>query len=232
MTLYVVPAPISENIGSIPQSTIEVLHSVKYFIVERIRTTRRYISSSGYEGNIDDLVFFELDKRNPDNIPKEFFEPLINGYPMALISEAGMPGIADPGAKIVAAANKLGAKVVPLVGPSSLFLALAASGLQGQTFKFEGYLPIKLPELKRKLKHIESDIQKDNCTYIFIETPYRNNKLREIIINSVNDNIKLCIASEITGKNEHIATKSIREWKKEKDLYDLHKKTCIFLLGK
>ncbi len=232
MTLYVVPTPISENIGSIPQTTIEILHSVKYFIVERTRTTRRYISSSGYKGDIDDLVFFELDKRNPDNIPKDFFEPLLNGHPMALVSEAGMPGIADPGAKIVATAHKLGAKVVPLVGPSSLFLALAASGLQGQTFKFEGYLPIKPPELKRKLKHIESEIQKDNCTYIFIETPYRNNKLRETIIKSLSDNIKLCIASEITGEKEKISTKTIAEWKKEKNLYDLHKKTCIFLLGK
>ncbi len=232
MILYVVPTPISENISSIPQSTIEIIHSVKYFIVERTRTTRRYISSTAYKGNIDDLVFFELDKRNPNNIPNEFFEPLLNGYPMALVSEAGMPGIADPGAKIVAMAHKLGAKVVPLVGPSSIFLALAASGLQGQTFKFEGYLPIKLPELKRKLKFIESDIQKDNCTYIFIETPYRNNQLRETIIKSLNDSIKFCIASEITGKNEKIVTKSISEWKKEKDLYDLHKKTCIFLLGK
>ncbi len=232
MTLYIVPTPISENIGSIPQDTIGILHNIKYFIVERIRTTRRYIISSGYKGNIDDLVFFELDKRNPDSIPDEFFEPLLKGHPMALVSEAGMPGIADPGAKIVDKAHKLGVKVVPLVGPSSLFLALAASGLQGQTFKFEGYLPIKFPELKRKLKYIENEIQKDNCTFIFIETPYRNEHLREAIIKNLSDNIKLCIASEITGKNEKIATKSIREWKKEKVLYDLHKKPCIFLLGK
>ncbi len=232
MILYVVPTPISENTSIIPKTTIEILHSVKYFIVERARTARRYIKDSNYNGNIDELTFFELDKRNPKNIPDEFFTPLLKGNPVALMSEAGMPGIADPGANVVYRAHKLGVRIIPLVGPSSIFLALSASGLRGQTFKFEGYLPIKLPELKKKLKSMESEIFKNNCTQIFIETPYRNNKLRDIIINTLNNNINLCIASEITGKNEYISTKTILEWKKSKDLYDLHKRTCIFLIGK
>jgi len=232
MILYILPTPISENLkGTIPSDVINILHNIKYFIVERARTSRRFVKSSGYKGKIEDLTFFELDKRNPDHIPNSFFEPALNGEPIGLMSEAGMPGIADPGAKIVAKAHELGIKVIPLVGPSSIFLSLAASGMNGQNFTFDGYLPVKVPELKKKLVFIEKEIQSKGTTHIFIETPYRNNRMLELILNSFSNNIKLCIASEITGEKEFISTKTIGNWKKTKKV-DLHKKTCIFLLGK
>lgn len=232
MILYIIPTPISENINqTISKDVLEIIYNLKYFIVERARTARRFIKSSGFKGKIESLTFFELDKRDINNIPLSIFKPALDGTPIGLMSEAGMPGIADPGAKIVSKAHELGIKVVPLVGPSSIFLSLAASGLNGQNFTFDGYLPVKAPELKKKLIHIEKDILARGTSHIFIETPYRNNKLKETLLNSFNNNIKLCIASEITGKDEYINTKTIGQWKKEKPI-DLHKKTCIFLLGK
>lgn len=232
MILYIIPTPISENFkDTIPENVTEVMHSLKFFIVERARTARRYIKSSGFKGSIESLTFFELDKRNQENIPKDFFQLALEGNSIGLMSEAGMPGIADPGAKIVQKARELGLKIIPLVGPSSIFLSLAASGLNGQNFTFNGYLPVKTPELKKKLIFIEKEIQSKGTTHIFIETPYRNNRLLEMLLNSFSGNIKLCIASEITGESEFISTKTINEWKKGNKI-DLHKKTCIFLLGR
>ena len=232
MALFIIPTPISENIKeTIPQEVIKTMHSIKYFIVERARTARRYIKASGYQGKIEDLVFFELDKRDAQNIPDEYLQPALDGYDIGLMSEAGMPGIADPGALVISKAHKLGIEVKPLSGPSSIFLALAASGLNGQNFSFDGYLPVKTPELKKKLQFIEKDILSRKTTHIFIETPYRNNRIIETILNSLNGKIKFCIASEITGENEFIRTKTVSQWKNTK-VPDLHKKTCIFLLGK
>ena len=231
MALFIIPTPISENIKeTIPEEVIKRMHSIKYFIVERARTARRYIKASGYQGKIEDLVFFELDKRDAQNIPAEYLQPALDGYDIGLMSEAGMPGIADPGALVVSKAHELGIEVKPLTGPSSIFLALAASGMNGQNFTFDGYLPVKTPELKKKLQFIEKDILSRKTTHIFIETPYRNNRIIETILNSLNGKIKLCIASEITGENEFIQTKTIPQWEKTK-VPDLHKKTCIFLLG-
>ena len=232
MALFIIPTPISENIKkTIPEEVIKRMHSIKYFIVERARTARRYIKASGYQSKIEDLVFFELDKRDTQNIPDEYLKPALDGYDIGLMSEAGMPGIADPGALVVSKAHELGIEVKPLTGPSSISLALAASGLNGQNFTFDGYLPVKTPELKKKLQFIEKDILSRKTTHIFIETPYRNNRIIETILNSLNGKIKLCIASEITGENEFIQTKTILLWKNTK-VPDLHKKTCIFLLGK
>jgi 16S rRNA (cytidine1402-2'-O)-methyltransferase len=231
MALYIIPTPISENIkDTIPENVLKRMHSIKYFIVERARTARRFIKSSGYPGSIEDLVFFELDKRNTGNIPGEYLQPALEGFDTGLMSEAGMPGIADPGAMVISRAHDLGIEVKPLTGPSSIFLSLAASGMNGQNFTFDGYLPVKTPELKKKLQFIEKDILARKTTHIFIETPYRNNRIIEMIVNSLNGKIKFCIASEITGENEFIQTKSIAKWKKDKTP-DLHKKTCIFLLG-
>ncbi|HHH54052.1 MAG TPA: SAM-dependent methyltransferase [Bacteroidetes bacterium] len=231
MALFIIPTPISENIKeSIPDEVIKKMHSIKYFIVERARTARRYIKASGYKGEIEGLTFFELDKRDAQNIPDEYLIPALEGNDMGLMSEAGMPGIADPGAMVISKAHELGIEVKPLTGPSSIFLALAASGMNGQNFTFDGYLPVKTPELKKKLQFIEKDILTRKTTHIFIETPYRNNRIIETITNSLNGKIKFCIASEITGENEYIQTKSIAQWKKIK-APDLHKKTCIFLLG-
>ena len=232
MTLYIIPTPISDNIkDTIPAGVLDIMYGLKYFIVERARTARRYIKSSGYTGDISQMVFYELDKHNAGNIPLDFFKPALEGNAIGLMSEAGMPGIADPGAKVVSKARSLGIKIIPLTGPSSIFLALAASGLNGQYFTFNGYLPIEKQELSRKLRFIEKDIFTNNTTHIFIETPYRNNKLISTILRSFNKSIKFCIASEITGQNEYINTLPIEQWIKT-GTPDMHKKTCIFLLGR
>jgi len=232
MNLYIIPTPVSDNIkDTIPIGVLEKMHGLKYFIVERARTARRYIKASGYKGDISALVFFELDKHNKDNIPMDFFKPALEGHDMGLMSEAGIPGIADPGAKVVSKARDLGLRIIPLTGPSSIFLALAASGLNGQHFTFEGYLPVKPGELKSKLQQIQRDISNNGTTHIFIETPYRNNKLMDFILKSVAKTLRLCIACDITGQNEYIDTKPVGEWLKG-GFPDIHKKTCIFLLGR
>lgn len=230
--LYLLPAPIVENDShNIPQYSVEIMHSLKYFIVERARTTRRFISSTGYKGNINDLTIFELDKRDPTNIPEDFLKPLRDGKDIGLMSEAGMPGIADPGAKVVELAHKIGAKVVPLVGPSSIFLALAASGMNGQQFAFKGYLPVNKGDLNKKLNQLEKLIFQTGETQIFIETPYRNESLFRSVLIQMNPNLKFCVAIDISSKEEYIKTLKISEWKKAK-MPDMHKKPCVFLLGK
>ncbi|MBK7095010.1 MAG: SAM-dependent methyltransferase [Saprospiraceae bacterium] len=232
MILYLIPLPINENdVSFIPEDVIKTLHSLKYFIVEKSRTARRYIKSTGFTGKIEELTFTELDKHNPDNINKSILQPALEGNPTGLMSEAGMPCIADPGSKIVALAHELGIKVVPLTGPSSIFLALAASGLNGQSFRFEGYLPVKEPALSKKLMLIEKSLLSENTTHIFIETPYRNKQLLDKIISSFPDNICLCIAANITTDEEYIRTNQIGKWKKS-GLPDLNKINCVFLLGK
>lgn len=231
MNLYLIPLPIStDNIETLPKYVLDILHSLKYLIVENTRTSRRFLKSSGFTGSIDEIEFFELDKHDKSKNDINLLEPALNGHHMGLMSESGVPSIADPGFKIVRMAHKAGIKVVPLVGPSSIFLALSASGMNGQFFSFLGYLPIRLPELNRKLQSLEKLILSQNSTQIFIEAPYRNQRLVDSVLKVVSGEIKLCIASEITSQNEYILTKQIKDWKNS-DMPDLDKKNCIFLLG-
>ena len=230
--LYLIPTPIAETeYESLPAYVIEYLHKLQYFIVERARTSRRFIKASGFEGDMQSLHFTELDKRKPDLLPGQLFAPILNGHDMGLMSEAGMPGIADPGALVVSKAHDEDIEVVPLTGPSSLFLALAASGLNGQQFAFKGYLPVKRPELTKQLSQLSQRIKQSGETQLFIETPYRNDQLVRTILDLVNPSLKLCIAMEINGLKEYIKTKSIASWKKSK-LPDMHKRTAVFLLGR
>lgn len=232
MTLYIIPLPIIENdIKLITVEVINKIHKIDYFIVEKARTARRFIKSTGFEGRIEDLTFIELDKHNPEKIDKSILKPAIDGKPVGLMSEAGMPCIADPGSAIVSLAHEMGIKVVPLSGPSSIFLALAASGLNGQNFHFHGYLPVKNEAFLLKLKSIEKSVFSENKTTIFIETPYRNNSMLQNLLSNLNLDLKLCIAANITGENELISTKKIRDWKKE-SLPDINKQNCVFLIGK
>lgn len=232
MTLYIIPLPIIENdIKLITVEVINKIHKIDYFIVEKARTARRFIKSTGYEGRIEDLTFIELDKHNPEKIDKSILKPAVDGKPVGLMSEAGMPCIADPGSTIVSLAHEMGIKVVPLSGPSSIFLALAASGLNGQNFHFHGYLPVKNEAFLLKLKSIEKSVFSENKTTIFIETPYRNNSMLQNLLSNLNLDLKLCIAANITGENELISTKKIRDWKKE-TLPDINKQNCVFLIGK
>jgi len=228
-TLYLIPTTISEQrTDTIPQSTISVIHSTNCFIVERLRTARRFISSTHPPYKINDLHLIELDKRD-NTVSQEIIDVFKTGRPLGLMSEAGMPAIADPGSEIVGLAHKFGYRVVPCVGPSSIFLALAASGMNGQFFCFHGYLPIKEDKLRMKLKLLEKSVLSKNGSQIFIETPYRNQRLLQTILKLSSKELYLAVCIDITGNNENIRSQSIIEWRKSK--VELPKLPTIFILG-
>ncbi len=206
----------------------EVIKETDYYFVENVRTTRRFISELKVGKIIDQLHFFELDKDTPLAKVKEYFKEVPIGKSIGVISEAGCPGVADPGALAVQIAHQLGIKVIPLVGPSSILLGLMASGFSGQSFVFHGYLPIDKIERGKRIKVLENDSKKGQ-TQIFMETPFRNNQLLDDLLNQLASNTLLCIACNVTGSDEFIQTRTIADWKKQKP--DLHKKPTMFLLS-
>lgn len=228
--LYLLPVPLGEN-GEhvIPDYVQKQLGELDVFIVERARTARRYIKSIIPNRNISELTIFELDKHHPEKISSEWLNPTDTGNDIGLLSEAGCPGVADPGAKVVALAHDLGIEVVPMVGPSSILLALMASGMNGQQFCFHGYLSAKKPDLNRDLQRLELLSKKGNQTQMFIETPYRNNKLVETALQQLAPNTLFCIAADLTSATEYIRTLTVRQWRKQ-PIPDLHKRPAIFLL--
>ncbi|HDR50678.1 MAG TPA: SAM-dependent methyltransferase [Mariniphaga anaerophila] len=229
--LYLVPNVLSEGDWQnvLPATTFPVVTQTRYFIVENIRTARRFLKQLNQEINIDRLTFFELNKHTqPEELPG-FLQPLEDGADVAVISEAGCPGVADPGAEVVKLAHEKGFKVVPLVGPSSIVLALMASGLNGQNFAFNGYLPVRANERIRAISQLEKKIKSDGQTQIFIETPYRNNQLINDLLKTCSPSTLLCIAANLTGENEFVVTKTIGQWKGI--VPDLHKQPAIFLIG-
>ncbi|MFW5773796.1 MAG: SAM-dependent methyltransferase [Tangfeifania sp.] len=229
--LFLIPNVLSDGDWQnvLPANVLPVLTNTRFFIVENVRTARRFMKQVNKAIDIDRLTFFELNKHtHPNEIPS-FLKPLESGEDVAVISEAGCPGVADPGADIVRLAHKKGFTVVPLVGPSSILLALMASGLNGQNFAFNGYLPVKSGERSKAISHLEKKVRNERQTQLFIETPYRNNQLIADLLKTCSPSTLLCIAANITGANEFIATKSIGEWKK--NIPDLHKQPAIFLLG-
>lgn len=197
--------------------------------MERARTARRYIKATNPPYRIEELTIIELDKRDDHKNEIAITELLDQKKDFGLISESGMPGVADPGSEVVTLAHKRGWTVRPLVGPSSLLLALAASGLNGQNFKFEGYLPVKEAPLKKALSQIVNTITRAKTTFIFIETPYRNDRLLATLLKELPGHISLCIARDISGKEEYIKTATVKEWKKKKVV--LGKLPTVFLLG-
>ena len=229
-SLYLFPvqlgdAPLEEVL---PSHNIAIVSTVKYFIVENIRSARRFLKACNKAINIDELTFFTLNEHtSPSEIPS-MLEPMKQGHDMGIISEAGCPAIADPGADIVAIAQQHGYNVVPLVGPSSILLSLMASGFNGQSFAFNGYLPIDQGARNAKLKEMERRIRRERQSQIFIETPYRNNKLIEELCRALPGDILLCVASDITGSNQSIITKKLSQWAKAK--YNYNKIPTIFLL--
>jgi 16S rRNA (cytidine1402-2'-O)-methyltransferase len=230
--LFLVPNILSEGEWQnvLPARIPDVLTHTNYFIVENLRTARRFLKQVNRDIDIDKLVFFELNKFTDANNLPEFLHPLSQGENVAVISEAGCPGIADPGAEIVKLAHQKGFRVVPLVGPSSVLLALMASGFNGQNFTFQGYLPVKPAERARAISSLEKKVINSNETQIFIETPYRNNQLVADILKTCSSSTLFCIAANITGDNEFIVTKAVGQWKSK--VPDLHKQPAIFLLGK
>lgn len=235
--LYLIPTVISaETIGDvISPKVIEVVKQLDYYLVENIRTARRFLSELNntlgqtvLPKPMEEIAFVQLSKDTPPREVQEQLAPLLTGRNAGIVSEAGCPGVADPGAVAVNYAHRLGIRVIPLVGPSSILLALMASGFNGQSFTFHGYLPIESKARASALKMLEKEAQKLNQTQIFMETPYRNQKLLQDILQNCNGNTLLCVAKNITGADEFIATKSIKEWKSEK--IDLHKIPVIFLM--
>ena len=229
--LFLVPNVLSEGDWQnvLPAGVFSILTNTQFFIVENVRTARRFLKLVNKEIDIDRLTFFELNKyTQPTELPV-FLNPIEQGFDIAVISEAGCPGVADPGADIVKIAHEKNITVVPVVGPSSILLALMASGLNGQNFTFHGYLPVKPNERIRTIASLEKQAKNGHQTQIFIETPYRNNQIINDILKTCYPSTLLCIAANITGDNEFIATKTIQQWKK--NIPDLHKIPTIFLIG-
>ena len=235
--LYLIPITLS-NPGEtsvvpedvLPQAVKRVIDFIDYYIVENEKTARKFIKSIHPDKKQPDLKINTLNKHTEIAAHNEFIQPLLNGKNIGLMSESGCPGIADPGAVIVKLAHEKGIQVVPLVGPSSILLALMASGMNGQSFAFNGYLPIDKNDKKQALKMYERLSQEKNQTQLFIETPYRNNKLMEDLLQLLQPSTLLCVACDITLPTEFIKTKAINEWKKEKA--DLHNRPCIFIIHK
>lgn len=231
--LYLIPTTLGdfETIPqTIPAYNIAVIHKLRYFIVENIRTARRFISKTKHPLPIDDMIFYELGKHNPAEQISGYLNNVSEGTDIGLLSEAGTPCIADPGSIIVKMAHDKGIETVPLVGPNSIILALMGSGFNGQNFCFHGYLPVEKADLSRKIKEMESAIQIKNQTQIFIEAPFRNKQLFKNLLSLCNIGTKMCIAVNLTLPDQQIITKSIGEWKEIN--IDLHKKPAVFLLYK
>lgn len=230
-TLYLMPALLGgDNYKScIPEIAWDFLKNIKYFIVEDIRTARRFLKYGGFLQSFDEVTFFLIDKHTDPNVFPSYLNPAEQGHDIALLSEAGCPCVADPGALIVINAHQRDIEVKPLVGPSSILLALMASGLNGQNFSFLGYLPFKPYERKKKIKELEILAKKNFQTQIFIETPYRNQSLLVDILNAAFPDTQLCIACNLTLADEFVKTKQISEWKKK--MPDINKKQTVFLLA-
>ena len=231
-TLYLIPNLLGESTPErvLPAFNTKIINNIRYYIVENIRTTRRFLKKVDKNIDIDRLTFFELNQHTDPQIIGSYIEPWLQGENMGIVSEAGCPAVADPGALVVELAQQKNIQVVPLVGPSSILLALMASGFNGQSFSFEGYLPIDNDKRIKRLKLLENRIYTENQTQIFIETPYRNNKIVQDFITHCRPSPKLSIASEITTDNEFIKTKPLGRWKNT--CPDLSKKPTIFLLYK
>ena len=229
--LILIPNLIGEENfqDSITKKIVQTIKKTNFYIVENIRSARRYIKKIVPEKSIEEINFFAYGKHNTFNIKEDFLQNILSGNDIGLISEAGVPAVADPGSKIVEYAHQYNIKVIPLVGASSILLALMSSGMNGQNFAFNGYLPIDKKDQIKKIKYLENISKKTNQTQIFMETPYRNNKLFKTLISVCNNNTKLCIATNITQDNESIITKDIREWKTMK--INIDKQPSIFLIS-
>lgn len=226
--VYLIPTVLYEQANeTIPAYVLDAVKQCNVFFVENERTTRRYLKSLWREMVIENYEWFTIHKAE-EQVQQQFLRLLKEGKNVGIISEAGCPGIADPGQVLVDAAQRINATVKPLVGPSSILLALMASGMNGQRFQFVGYLPIDGNARKNTIKELENESANKNCSQIFIETPYRNNQLIKDILQTCKNETRLCIAVDITAPSESIQTKSVAEWKK--DTPDIHKRLAIFLL--
>lgn len=231
--LYLLPVTLGDTAISavLPAYNKEVILGLKHFIVEDVRSARRFLKKVDSSIVIDDLTFYPMGKHASHDVFASYLKPLEQGIPMGVLSEAGCPAVADPGSDVVAIAQRKGLKVVPLVGPSSMILAVMASGFNGQSFAFNGYLPINPGERIQKIKSLEQKVYQEHQTQLFIETPYRNGKMIDDLLRTCKPSTRLCIAAGITCSEEFIRTKTIKEWKST-TLPDLSKIPAIFLIYK
>lgn len=228
-TVYLLPMVLhEEGWEALPADVVKWIQQCDAFFVEDEKTARRFFKKLWKEMVIDNYIWYPIHKVEAEQI-KAYTQLLKQGKNIGILSEAGCTGIADPGQLLVAAAQEIGATVKPYVGPSSILLALMASGMNGNLFQFHGYLPIDALERKNKIQALEADSIKRTCTQLFIETPYRNNQLLEAILQNCHPNTRLCIGVDITAPNEYIKTETIAYWKNNKP--ELHKKLVIFLIG-
>lgn len=230
--LYLIPVLLGDTSVDrvIPSYNIGVISGLKHFVVENIRSARRFLKRCNPDIDIDSLTFYELNKHTDKKDISKFLTPLKAGEDMGVMSEAGCPGVADPGAEVVEIAQQQGYKVVPLVGPSSILMAAMASGFNGQSFAFNGYIPIDQGERAKSIKQFEARSYSEDQTQIFIETPYRNQKFAEDLLVNCKPQTRLCIAMNISCDDEFIVTKTIKQWKGS--LPDMHKKPTVFLIYK
>ena len=228
--LFLIPSPLGDYDPSevIPSPVLEKARQIKTFVVEEVRTARRYLSAAGLKGHIQELEFHELNEHTPEIEVEKMRSLFDGGNDVGLISEAGLPAVADPGAVLVAKCHQWGIEVVPMVGPSSLMLALMGSGLNGQSFSFVGYLPAKTDERRNALKTMEKRSSSLRQTILFIETPYRNDQMLSDILSVCQGTTRLCIAADLTTDNAFIRTMTVSEWKKEVPV--IGKRPCVFLI--
>ena len=230
--LYLLPVTLGDTpiANVLPAYNKEIILGIKHFIVEDVRSARRFLKKVEQSINIDELTFYPLNKHTSHEDIAGYLKPLEEGNSMGVISEAGCPAVADPGADVVAIAQRRNLKVVPLVGPSSIILSVMGSGFNGQSFAFHGYLPIEANDRMKRLKELEQRVYNESETQIFIETPYRNEKMMEDVLRACRPQTKLCIAANITCEGEYIKTKTLKEWKGHFPV--LGKVPCIFLIYK
>lgn len=227
--LYLVPSPLGSAPNEvIPEYVFGQIAHITHFAVEELRTARRYLSSIGFRGKIDDLNFYEINEHTTFADSEQIVKVLLEGEDMALISEAGLPAVADPGANLVDLAHRHEIEVIPFVGPSSLMMALMSSGMNGQSFAFNGYLPVKSHERRAKLKELEKRSRNGRQSQIFIETPYRNDAMLGDILEVCEASTKVCIAADITLPSAYIRTRSVEGWRKNR--VTIGKRPCVFIL--
>lgn len=233
IALYLIPVTLGETgiEQVLPSYNHDIIMGIRHFIVENIRSARRFLRQVDREFPIDDSTFYEMGKHADEHQFSQYLQALRDGKPMGVISEAGCPAVADPGADIVAIAQRQNLRVIPLVGPSSMIMAVMGSGLNGQSFAFNGYLPVDAADRARKLKALETRAWNEHQTQLFIETPYRNLKMFQTLLQSLRPQTRMCIAAGITTADEYIHTHTIAEWKKIQ-LPDLSKVPAIFLINK
>lgn len=229
-TLYLIPTALGGEDARmiLPQSTLRVLSMLTHFIVENAKSARHFLKAAGYPHALQGIRMQTLDEHTREAALAELIEPLVTGQDCGLLSEAGCPAVADPGAMLIRGAHERSIRVVPLVGPSAILLALMASGLNGQRFAFHGYLPVEREERRKKLRELESESQRVDRTQIFIETPYRNENAFRAILDACRDDTLVCLATDLTLESESVRTQSVEAWRKVPP--DLNRRPTVFLL--